>query len=199
MSINIESKTGSEGVDSVSVRLPMQVHISATDNAALYSVITRVYADTTLIQRDTAVIAGKSYDKILNINLSGVRSGQEITVLTSVSDGAGNAASGQATAVAFDPNVPQLAFVQPAATVIVGGTYSFDLCLSDSTGVAKAGYNAVGPGINRADSTSSPSHSRRRTRSPSRSPCREACRSGRRSPSRRSPKTAMGSVPRARC
>ncbi len=154
VSINIESKTGSEGVDSVSVRLPMQVHILATDNAALYGIITRVYADTTLIQRDTAVIGGKSYDKILNINLSGVQSGQEITVLTSVSDGAGNAASGQATAVAFDPNVPQLHFVQPAATVIVGGTYSFDLSLADSTGVAKAGYKAVGPGINRADSTS---------------------------------------------
>lgn len=155
VSISIESKVGGDGFDSVSVRVPLQVHIEATDNAALYSVVTRVFADTTLIQRDSAVLvsSSKSYDKIITLSLAGVRSGQQITVLTSVSDGAGNTADDQAVAIAFDPSVPRLSFIQPAATVIVGGTYSFDLAVSDTTGVAKVGFRVNGAGLTRADST----------------------------------------------
>lgn len=154
VSISIESAFGPAGFDTVSVRAPLQVRIQATDNAALVTAVTRVYADTALIKTDSTVLNGaRSFDKTIDISLAGVRSGQQVAVLTTVSDGAGNGANAQALATAFDPNVPRLAFVNPAATVIAGGTYSFDLSATDTTGLAKLGFRASGGGINRADST----------------------------------------------
>lgn len=155
LSVAIASKVGSDGVDSVSLRLPLQVAISAKDNAALRWVVTRVFADTALVGRDSTefVNANSTYSKTLNIALAGVRPGQTIAVRSSVVDGAGNTATAEAFAVAFDPNATLLAFVQPQTTVIVGGTYSFDLRLADSIGVAKVGYRAITPGLSRADST----------------------------------------------
>ncbi|MBV6520728.1 MAG: hypothetical protein MNPFHGCM_00846 [Gemmatimonadaceae bacterium] len=154
VSIAIEGKVGQAGYDSVSVRAPLQVKVSASDNAALLKVITRVFADTAEIKADTAlfIAASTSLNKTLTVSLAGVRPGQNVTVRTEASDGAGNAASGMAAAVAFDPNVPKMAFAQPAATVIIGGTYSFDLVLADTTGVAKAGYRATGA-VTKADSS----------------------------------------------
>ena len=155
VSTSIDSKSGSDGFDSVSVRAPMQVHVKASDNAALYLVVTSVYADTSLIKRDSAVFAGSSttYDKTIDVALTGVRSGQQITVLTHVSDGAGNVADGQDAATAYDPNVPRLSFIEPSGDVIVGGTLAFQLAVIDTTGVTKVGYTAGGGGLDRADST----------------------------------------------
>lgn len=155
LSVSIASKVGSGGTDSVSLRLPLQVAITAKDNAALQWVVTRVFADTALVGRDSSgfVTASSSYSKVLSIPLAGVRPGQTITVRTVVADGAGNASTAEAKAVAFDPNTPQLAFVQPQGTVIVGGTYSFDVGIVDTTGVAKVGYRATTPGLSKADST----------------------------------------------
>lgn len=117
VSIAIEGKVGQAGYDSVSVRAPLQVKVSASDNAALLKVITRVFADTAEIKADTAlfIAASTSLNKTLTVSLAGVRPGQNVTVRTEASDGAGNAASGMAAAVAFDPNVPKMAFAQPAA------------------------------------------------------------------------------------
>lgn len=154
VAISIESAFGPAGFDSVSVRSPLEVRITATDNAALYTAVTRVFADTTLIKTDSTVLSGsKSFDKVIDISLAGVRSGQQVAVLTTVSDGAGNGANAQALATAFDPNVPRLAFIEPAATVITGGTYTFRLSAVDTTGLMKLGFRATGAGINRADST----------------------------------------------
>ncbi|MFN8579484.1 MAG: hypothetical protein U0163_00700 [Gemmatimonadaceae bacterium] len=155
VSISIESKTGQPGYDSVSVRAPLQVKVVASDNAALLRVITRVFADTAVIKADTALFlaSSTSLNKTLTVSLAGVRPGQNVTVRTEASDGAGNLADDVAAAVAFDPNVPKMAFSQPAATVIVGGTYSFDLIVSDTTGIAKAGYRAAGGAVTKADST----------------------------------------------
>jgi len=155
VAVAIQGKTGSEGADSVSLRTPLKVSIDAKDNAALLWVVTRVFADTALVGRDSSAfaVASTSYIKTLSIPLSGVRPGQRITVRSSVSDGAGNTASSQATAIAFDPNVPRLAFVQPQPNVIVGGTYNFDLSIIDTTGVTKVGYRATAPGFSKADST----------------------------------------------
>ena len=153
--VAIESVVGSDGVDSVSVRTPLQIHVKATDNAALLRVVTKVFADTAVIKTDSVAfaVANTNFDRVITVSLAGVRPGQEVTVVASASDGAGNLANGEAVAVAFDPNVPKTAFLQPAATVIVGGTYSFDLIVNDSTGVTKAGYRVSGAGINKSDST----------------------------------------------
>lgn len=155
VAVAIQGKIGTDGVDSVSVRLPLQVQITARDNAALTTVVTRVFADTTLVGRDSAsfAVASAQYSKTINIPLSGVRPGQLITVRTIVADGAGNAASDEARAVAFDPNTPRLTLVQPQPNVIVSGTYSFNLAVIDTTGITKVGYRATAPGFSRADST----------------------------------------------
>lgn len=154
VSIHLESAFGSDGFDTVSVRTPLKVRVQATDNAAIYSAVTRVFADTTLIKTDSTVFAGNvTIDKTIDISLAGVRSGQQVAVLTTVADGAGNGANAQALAIAFDPNVPKLAFVEPATTVITGGTYAFELSATDTTGLSKVGFRATGSGLNRADST----------------------------------------------
>lgn len=155
VAVAIQGKIGSEGVDSVSVRLPLQVLVSAKDNAALTTVVTRVFADTQTVGRDSAsfAVASSQYSKTINIPLSGVRPGQIITVRTIVSDGAGNAASDEAQAIAFDPNVPRIALVQPQPNVIISGTYSFEVGVIDTTGLTKVGYRATAPGFSRADST----------------------------------------------
>lgn len=155
LSVAIEGKVGTGGIDSVSVRVPLQVAIDAQDNAALQWVVTRVFADTTLVGRDSTTfpVAASTFSKSIKVALAGVRPGQRITVRSAVSDGAGNTAGGEASAVAFDPNVPRLAFVQPQPNVIVGGTYNFDLQVIDTTGVTKVGYRVTATGFSRADST----------------------------------------------
>lgn len=154
VSVDIESAVGSLGFDSVSVRSPLQVKVVASDNAALLKIITRVFADTAVIKADTTTfpVSATAYTRTMNVTLAGVRAGQAITVVTQALDGAGNSSSSEAQATAFDPNVPKMAFNQPAATVIIGGTYSFDLIITDSTGITKAGYRATGVAT-RADST----------------------------------------------
>ena len=155
VSVSIQGKVGTEGVDSVSVRVPLQILINATDNAALTTVVTLVYADTLVVGRDSAsfTAASNTYRKIISIPLSGVRPGQVITVRTSVTDGAANVASGSASAIAFDPNVPRISLVQPQPNVLVAGTYNFDIAVLDSTGLTKVGYRATSTGFTRADST----------------------------------------------
>jgi hypothetical protein len=155
VTVSIEGAIKSETIDSVSVRLPLQVRVNAQDNAALLSVVTRVFADTALVGRDSVsfVTASNAYNRTLSIPLSGVRPGQRITVRTVVADGARNTASDDAEAIAFDPNVPRLGFVRPEPNVIVGGTYNFDLTITDTTGITKVGYRATTLGFTRADST----------------------------------------------
>lgn len=155
LTVSLSGTVGSGGVDSVSVRTPLAVSIDAKDNSALQWVVTRVYADTFLVGRDSSAVtsAATAFTKTLKIALAGVRPGQRITARSSVSDGAGNAASGEASAIAFDPNVPRIAFVQPQPNVIVGGTYSFDVAVLDTTGITKVGYRALAPGFAKGDST----------------------------------------------
>ena len=57
LSVAIEGIVGSGGIDSVSLRVPLQVAIDAKDNAALQWVVTRVFADTTLVGRDSSAFA----------------------------------------------------------------------------------------------------------------------------------------------
>ncbi|MFN8570931.1 MAG: hypothetical protein U0132_02670 [Gemmatimonadaceae bacterium] len=154
VSVDIESAVGSQGFDSVSVRSPLQVKVVASDNAALLKIITRVFADTAVIKADTTTfpVSATAYTRTMNVTLAGVRAGQAITVVTQAQDGAGNSSSSEAQATAYDPNVPKMAFNQPPATVIIGGTYSFDLIITDSTGITKAGYRATGVAA-KSDST----------------------------------------------
>lgn len=155
VTVSIQGTIGGDGFDSVSVRLPLQIQVNAQDNAALTAVITRVLADTTVVGYDSATFAipSASYNKTISIPLSGVNPGQIITVRTTVIDGSNNAATHEALAIAFDPNVPVMAFVRPVSTVVVAGTYNFDLSGADTTGITKLGYRATAPGFSRGDST----------------------------------------------
>ena len=151
--ISIESAINTEG-DTVSVRTPLQVRIQASDNAALFYAVTRIFADSALIDVDSVALGGvREVDRVIDISLAGVRSGQQVSVQTTVADGAGNGAVAQAIVTAFDPNVPRVIVLNPAATVFAGGTYAFNLSVADSTGISKVGFRATGAGLNRADST----------------------------------------------
>lgn len=153
VAISIESAINAEG-DTVSVRTPLQVRIQASDNAALYYAVTRIFADTVLIDVDSVALGGlREVNRVIDISLAGVRSGQQVSVQTTVADGAGNSAVSQALATAFDPNVPRVLVLNPAQTVFAGGTYAFNLSVLDSTGISKVGFRATGSGLNRADST----------------------------------------------
>ncbi|MGQ0648604.1 MAG: YncE family protein [Gemmatimonadaceae bacterium] len=155
VAVAIQGKIGSEGVDSVSVRVPLQILVNAKDNAGLSSVVTRVFADTQVVGRDSVgfVASSATFNKTLSIPLAGVRPGQLITVRTVVTDGSGNSTTSQAFAVAFDPNVPRIALVSPQPNVTVAGVYNLQISIADSLGVSKAGYRATAPGFSRADST----------------------------------------------
>jgi len=148
------SITSNMGEDTVSVRNPLMVRIQASDNGALLYAVTRIFADSMLIDVDSIELGGaREVDRVVNISLAGVRSGQEVVVQTTVADGAGNEAVAQALATAFDPNVPKVLVVNPASTVFAGGTYALNVAVFDSMGISKAGYKATGAGLNRADST----------------------------------------------
>jgi hypothetical protein len=153
VSVSIESKVGEPGFDSVSVRLPMTVKVTATDNSTIGSVVTKVYADTVLIRRDSVDVLARAFQKTLDVSLAGVRSGQRVIIVAEAHDVAGNTGDVQVDATAFDPNVPRLSFLQANASVFAGGTFTVNLIASDAAGVSKVGFRAVGGGVNRADST----------------------------------------------
>jgi hypothetical protein len=151
--INLENAFGVVGNDTVSVRTPLKVRIQATDNAALLYAVTRIYGDAKLIGIDSVALDGsREVDQVVNVSLAGIFSGQQVRVETTVADGAGNVAVAEAFATGFDPNVPQVAFLNAASTVFAGGTYSFNISVDDTVGIAKVGYRTAGAGINRADS-----------------------------------------------
>jgi hypothetical protein len=154
LSISVENAFGSAGFDTVSVRTPLKVRIQATDNAALLFAVTRILADGSLIGIDSVPLGGlREVNQVVDVSLAGIFSGQEVTIETTVSDGAGNDAVAQVLATAFDPNVPEVSFLNAANTVFAGGTYSFELSAFDSTGMAKVGVRATGAGLNHSDST----------------------------------------------
>lgn len=168
LSVAIEGTLGTEGHDSVSLRVPFHVVIDAQDNATIQWVVTRVFADTLLVGRDSTAlpVASTTFSKKLKVTLPGVRPGQRIAVRSAVSDGAGNTVREEANAVAFDPNVPRVAFAQQQPTVIVGGTYTIELTASDTAGITKLGYRVTAPGFSRADSALFPVPYPRESRAP---------------------------------
>ena len=150
--ISLESAFGKPGFDTVSVRLPLQVRVQASDNFALFAAVTRVFADSLLINVDSIPLNGaKEIDNLFDVSLAGVRSGQRVTVQTTVYDGAGNMSVAQAAASAFDPNVPKATVLNPALSVFPGGIYGVNVTALDSTGVSKIGFKTTGAVV-RADS-----------------------------------------------
>ena len=117
VSTEITNSTSTSGIDSVSVRAPLQVKVSAQDNAALLAVTTRVFADEGLVKTDSVSfpVASTDFSKTLSISLAGVTSGQVVRVVTRAVDGTGNVAVDTVAAVAFDPNVPKLSFSRAAS------------------------------------------------------------------------------------
>jgi hypothetical protein len=154
VSVSIASKISGVGVDSVSVRQQLSVDISAEDNAALMSVVTTVFADSAPVRTDTArFTAGTtSIEKTITFDLTGIRPGQQVRVVTVATDAGDNTASAEAVALAFDPQVPKASLLAPDAFVIVGGTFTVNVLASDTTGLTKIGYK-VGGAVARADSS----------------------------------------------
>ena len=153
ITVDITSAIVGEGVDSVSVRRTLQVQVTAEDNAGIASVITTVFADSGRVRVDTATFAAgaTSFDRTLTFDLTGVRPGQQVRVVSVVTDAGGNEATATAIATAFDPTVPKVGLLAPDVFVIVGGTYTINVLASDTTGLTKIGYSVSGAVV-RADS-----------------------------------------------
>ena len=143
-------------MDSVNVRLPLKVTVSATDNATIQAIVTNVVVHGTVLKADSVSTAtgGNSFSRTSNVQLSGVRAGQTIIIRATAIDGGGNKASAEVGAVAFDPAIPRVSVLSPDATVIAGGTYTFNVHGIDTLGISKLGYRSSGPSaLTRSDST----------------------------------------------
>ncbi len=152
VSVALTNKIPGAGIDSVSLRQQLRVAVAAQDNAALTSVVTRVYADSSLLRVDSALVVGATFAKTITFALTGTRPGQNVRVVTVAEDAGGNRSTAEAIARAVDPQVPQVSLLTPDAFVIVGGTYTANVLASDTTGLTKVGYRVTGA-IARADST----------------------------------------------
>ena len=146
---------GETGQPQVNVRLPLDVKVQASDNASIAAVVTRVLADGQQVQRDSLGLtsASNTVTRNNNFSLAGVRAGQQLAIVADVIDAGGNVAGDTIYAIAFDPAIPIVRFVNPDNAVIQGGTYTFRVQGIDSLGLAKLGYRAQGLPSPRADSS----------------------------------------------
>jgi hypothetical protein len=141
--------------DSVNVRVPLNVTVNATDNAAIEALVTSIVVDGQVLKADSvATSTGSSASRTSKLQLSGVRPGQSIIIRATAIDGGGNRGSAEVDAVAFDPAIPNVSILSPDATVIAGGTYTFNVQGIDTLGISKLGYQASGPSaLTRSDSS----------------------------------------------
>ena len=143
-------------VDSVNVRLPLSVTVSATDNAAIQAIVTSVVVDGTVLKADSvATTAGlNTVSRSSKLQLSGVPSGRAMIIRATVIDAGGNKGTAEVTAVAFDPTIPGVLLLNPDAAVIAGGTYTLSVQGIDTLGITKLGYRSSGPSaLTRSDSS----------------------------------------------
>jgi hypothetical protein len=142
-------------VDSVNVRLPLNVTVNATDNAAIEAIVTNIVVDGEVLKADSVgTSTGTTASRTTKLQLSGVRPGQSIIIRATAIDGGGNRGSAEVNAVAFDPAIPRVLILSPDATVIAGGTYTFNVQGLDTLGINKLGYQSSGPSaLTRSDSS----------------------------------------------
>jgi hypothetical protein len=138
----LKAKTG--GRDSINVRTSLSVTVTAKDNAALASVITKVIAGTSQIAVDTAPATslGSNVNRTFAVPLAAVAAGQELIVSVIAMDGGGNEASAAASVMTFDPFVPEVKLVATDGSAIPGGTYRVTVVATDSLGITKLGFKA---------------------------------------------------------
>ncbi len=142
-------------VDSVNVRAPLNVTVNATDNAAIEALVTSVVVNGQVLKADSvSTSTGNTVSRTSKLQLSGVRAGQSIIIRATAIDGGGNRGFAEVNAVAFDPAIPQVLVLSPDATVIAGGTYTFNVQGIDTLGISKLGYQSSGPSaLTRSDSS----------------------------------------------
>jgi len=143
-------------VDSVNLRLPLNVTVNASDNAAIEAVVTSIVVDGSVLKADSvsSTTGSTTVSRTSKVQLSGVRPGQTIIIRATAIDAGGNTGSAEVTAVAWDPAIPRVTFVSPDATVIAGGTYTFNVQGIDTLGISKLGYRSNGPSaLTRSDSS----------------------------------------------
>ena len=143
-------------VDSVNVRLPLNVTVNASDNAAIQAIVTSIVVNGTVLKADSVstTTGANIVSRNSKVQLSGVRAGQSIVIRATAIDGGGNRGSAEVSATTFDPAIPRVSILSPDATVIAGGTYTFNVHGIDTLGVSKIGYRSSGPSaLTRSDSS----------------------------------------------
>ena len=141
--------------DSVNVRVPLSVTVNATDNAAIAAIVTSIVVDGQVLKADSvSTSTGNTVSRTSKLQLSGVRPGQSLIIRATAIDGGGNRGSAEVNAVAFDTAIPGVLILSPDATVIAGGTYTFNVHGTDTLGISKLGYQSSGPSaLTRSDSS----------------------------------------------
>jgi DNA-binding beta-propeller fold protein YncE len=143
-------------VDSVNIRTPPNVTITASDNAGVQAILTSIVVDGSVLRVDSVENTSRSKAVTRNskAQLAGVRSGQAIIIRATAIDVGGNSASDEVTAVAFDPAIPKVQILTPEPAVIPGGTYTLRVQGIDTVGISKIGYRSNGPSaLTRSDSS----------------------------------------------
>jgi hypothetical protein len=143
-------------VDSVNIRLPLNVTVNATDNAAIQAIVTSVIVDGAVLKADSVATStgSNTVARTSKVQLSGVRPGQAIIIRATAIDAGGNKGSAEVAAVAFDPAIPRVAMLNPDGAVIAGGTYTLNVQGIDTLGISKIGYRSSGPSaLTRSDSS----------------------------------------------
>jgi hypothetical protein len=147
-------KNAPPAVDSVNVRTPLTVTVNATDNGAIQAIVTSVVVDGSVLKADSVGTTSNTVARTTKVQLSGIRPGQSIIIRATAIDGGGNKGSAEVTAVAYDPAIPGVLVLNPDATVIAGGTYTFNVQGVDTLGISKIGYQSTGPSsLTRSDSS----------------------------------------------
>jgi len=142
-------------VDSVNTRSSLSLSVNASDNAAIQSVVISVVIGGVVLRADSLAYTTTvtTVTRTSSMTLGGVRSGSSIIIRATAYDAGGNKGTAEVSAVAYDPTVPRVQFLNPDLAVIGGGTYTVNIQGIDTLGVTKIGYRSTGPSaLTRSDS-----------------------------------------------
>jgi hypothetical protein len=139
ISISVESQN-----DSVDINAPMRVTIDARDNLSLKQLVISV--DGSVVFDTTFTSATPRLTKTFDIPLAGIQSGSVIDVRAAALDGAGNRSETVGFSVtAFDLDAPVVIVTAPsnATTFRAGDATTITVSATDSSGIARIGYQII--------------------------------------------------------
>ena len=144
--------------DSVDVNSPMSLTVIASDNLSLQAL--RVFMGTDTLVDTVFTSATPQYSKTVDVSLTGIQSGTVLQVQGAARDGAGNVSLSEILSlVAFDRNAPTIIITSPSDATIfrAGDSTTITIVATDSSGIARVGYQILQIGPTTTDTVQSDS------------------------------------------